>query len=363
MHHTFASNHELADQPPVSRFLLPLSGWVLQPLVQLDRHRPGVLAEIVGARSRKRQAIYAALAAGALDRAEDVSRALLGPTACWHGAVWPALLAEGLLTADPRAVVAGAYGTAPDGFLTLLSRAGPEPLRQTTYARLHAIYADRRQRRPQQALSAAEKLTDNLVDIVEILPDEALRPAVIGACRRPDDARIVAHCVHLAIQRGRSRADLAKQLSDLGPISTLFGLVNSLLRSFANVPHAPDVSAIPGADVLTSSAALDRAGRDNEDCLGNIPIAWATSMAEVFFVVLSGQDLIAQLHRTSAGHILTGVHRPSNHDVTARERNLACDLFEAAGFAVLASLRRTDDAQLVGAMMDGVQLQLDRLLD
>ena len=358
MHHTFASEDEFGGQPPVSRFLGPLSGWVLQPLIHLDRHRPGVLAEVANARSRKRQAIFAALAAGVLDRAEETAKALLGPSPSWHGAVWPALLGEALLTADPRAIVAAAYGVDPDGYLTLLSRAGPEPLRHTAYARLHTIYADPRQRRRGQVLSDTPKFNDAVLDLVEILPEEALRPVVINACRNLDDARIIAFCVGLALQRGRSRAEVAKQVSDMGPLSSHYGLVQALLRNFDASPNAPDLSAIPGAEVLTSPRALDQAGRDCEDCLGSPLIAWSTSMGEILYAVLHEQQLIVQLHALSTGWLLSAVHKPGNRVVLAKDRHIACALFEAAGFPVLTSLRRSDEAELVGRMMDGVRAQL-----
>ena len=86
-------------------------------------------------------------------------------------------------------------------------------------------------------------------------------------------------------------------------------------------------------------------------------------MCEIVYAILHGQKLIVQLHAMSSGWLVSGVHRPGNVAVSAADREFACAAFEAAGFPVLASLRRSDDAQLVGSMMDGVQAQLARLLD
>ena len=362
MHQTFATDRDLAEARPISRFLEGLSGWVLEPLLTLDRHRPGVLAEVLGARSRKRQAIYAALAAGALKRPQEFAE-LLGQGGSWHGAVWPALLAEALISADPQAIVATAYGSAPDGYLTLLAHAGAAPLRADAYVRLHRVYADPAQSRRQRVLSDLMRLTDSKLDIVEILPIEALRQSVLGACRSADDARVVAFAVGLALQRGRSRVEVAKQLSDIGRVSSCFGVVKALIENFGEAPSSPDLSMISGAEVLTSSDALRRAQRDLEVCLGSIPVAWATSTGEIVYAILHEQKLIVQLHALSAGWIVSAIHKPGNVAVLAADRHVACALFEGAGFPILASLRRGDDAQLVGAMMDGVQAQLARLLD
>ena len=362
MHDTFASTSDLALLPPVSPFLAPITGWVLQPLLQLDRHRPGLLAEVTAARTRKRQAIYAALATGALKRPQAYAD-LLGTSQSWHGAVWPALLAEALIITDPKVLVSTALECSPDGYLTLLARAGPAPLQEDAYARLHAIYVDPRQRRRQRVLSDSEKLTDELLDVVLILPEEALRANVVRACRSAEDAHTVAFAVQHAIAGGRTRIDVAKQLSDFGPRSTAFGAVKALIETFSHAARAPDLSAISGAEVLTSSEAIFRVGRELENCLASIPILWSTSMGEIVYAVLREQRLIVQLHAISGGWLLTGVHKAGNVTVLARERLIACAIFEGAGFPALESLKRSDDAQLVGARLDGVQAQLAFNLD
>ena len=247
----------------------PLTGWALPLLLRLDRHRPGMLGDMHVAMSRRRQVVFACLAQQAVDRPQPYGR-LLGEDHCgWHGADWLGLLGEALVTVDSRKLLKLAFGSLPDGLMPVLGRLGADPLAQSCYERLHAIYADPSKRRLQQLLSDLPRLTERKLDALELLPECAMHPAVLRIVKSPGDAQAVAAAVEVALAQSHATVgSIRKSVTDLTTASTLTKWVHGLLSGFDRPGDQPDVSALEGVVLLDSGEALREAGRQYGNCLG-----------------------------------------------------------------------------------------------
>ena len=339
---TFDHAREIVD-PPLS--LAPLSGWPLPHLFVLDQYRPGTIARLMGARARRRQAVYAALAAGAMARPQAFAQ-LLGPSASWHGAIWPALLAEALLTARPEDIVRTAFQSAPAGFVGALGRVGLDPLEEGSYVSLHAIYDDPSQRRRQQVLSSTAKLNDRKLAIIKMVPECCLRPQVLDVCRTLEDAADLQTAVNLALAHSdRSPAEVWSSVAEIGPLTRISVLIERLLRSFTSTVRQPDLGSWEGAIVIDTGSKLRAASRDFRNCLGAAQNLFGVVSGEVAFVSLEAPRVLLQLQSAGEAWCVTGVYGPENKALPGGERRWACNMAEAAGFPVLESVRREDEME------------------
>ena len=314
---------------------LPLTGWALLHFLDLDEARPGFLARMLRAGSRRRQTVYACLAAGALDRPREFAD-LLGYGMGWHGAVWPALLAEALLEAHPRDLLRTAFGSLPDGLLPLLARGGPDPLPQALYGRLYALYGDPRQRRRQRLLSDLPKLTEQRLNVVETLPPCVLHERIFPLARHLDEALEIAAAVEAALAfTPATSATIWKSVSDLGEGTRRAAWISTLLEGFDRTAAQPDVSAIPEARLLDTGAKLKAGGHDLRNCLGRLSHHIEVMHGRAAFAVLGEPEVVVTLRSVGEGWCVTALNGKGNEIVPDAHQGGICRRFSEAGFPIL----------------------------
>ena len=313
----------------------PLTGWTLPHFLRLDEARPGFLARMLRAGSRRRQTVYACLAAGALDRPREFAD-LLGNGGGWHGAIWPALLAEALLEAHPRDLLRTAFDSLPDGFLRALSKGGADPLPQALYARVHAIYGDPSQRRRHQLLSSQSRITATRVDVVEVLPECVLHERILPLARDVGEAHEIAAAVEAALTlTPATPGTIWKSVSDLGPETRRSTWIAGLLESFNKSLGQPDLAAIPEARLLDTGAKLREGGRELKNCLGKLSHHIEVMHGRAAFAVLGDPEIIVTMRRVGEGWCVSRMHVKSNDFVTDSQREKVCQRFVEAGFPML----------------------------
>ncbi|CAN1562545.1 hypothetical protein MCEMIH16_02731 [Caulobacteraceae bacterium] len=179
--------------PGARAFGIP-DGWVLDMAVQVDDACPGFLALVCRARLIWRQALWAALAAGASRNAELVFRAtgddrLLDAPArtvmTEFGLVAPKLTA--------REVIEASYGDCPQGWLGALGKLQGQAFQSPeSYAKLFRLYSsdDATDRKRRAVLDQCSALDDHRLEAILALTEPGLMaPAVLARFARPDDVR------------------------------------------------------------------------------------------------------------------------------------------------------------------------------
>ena len=309
-----------------------LSGWALPALIRLDEHRPGFLAVMHQTRSRRRQVVYAALAQDA-EGAPRRYAELLGDGHGWHGAIWPGLLAEALLTADHRDLLRVAYGSVPDGLLSLLTRCGPDPLPVGLYARLHALCGDPKQRRRRELLAAMPVLTPAKIEIVDRLPECVLHPNVLRLARSVDQAEQIAAAVNLALTYSPATpGSIWKSVSDLQPETRLPSWMAALLGSFDRSAAQPDISGLEGATLLDTGAKLRSAGRGYQNCLGRDEHVLDVMTGRCAFVALQEPPCVVILRPAGREWCVTGVYGRGNNRLLPEHEKVVREGLRTAGF-------------------------------
>ena len=314
---------------------LPLIGWALPHFLDLDEARPGFLARMVRAGSRRRQTVYACLAPGALERPQAFAP-LLGDGMGWHGAIWPALLAEALLEAHPRDLLRTAFGSLPDGLLPLLGRGGADPLPRALYGRLHALYSDPSQRRRQRLLSEAPRLTEGRVAAVEALPACTLHPRVFRIARSREEALEIAAAVESALAfSSATPASIWKSISDLAEDSGRSKWITNLLEGFDRPARKPCLDALPDARLLDTGAKLKKAGRDMRNCLGRSAHCLEVMHGRAAYVLIGEPQVVVVMRAVGDGWCTTRFYAEANGIVDEEQRLAISQRFADAGFPPL----------------------------
>ncbi len=311
---------------------LPLSGWALEQLVVLDEARPGLLAQLMRAGPKRHQTIYACLSAKAIDRPRSYAD-LLGDGRGWHGAIWPALLAEALLTARPRDLLQVSFGSVPDGLIGALGRCGPDPLPQAVYGRLHALYSDPTQTRRQRLLSSVTKMTEQRLGVVEALPECALHQKTLQLARHVEEAEEIAAAVDAAMRfSGATPGSIYKSLSDLSAKTSPTKWIDSLLTGFTLSARQPCLEALPDARLLDTGDKLRGGGRHLRNCLGQPRHCIEVMFGRAAYVVLGDPEVIAVMRALGDSWCVTRLYAAQNAEVPASQRVDTLTRLAEAGF-------------------------------
>lgn len=181
--------------------------WVLPVLIRLeaaaDRRLIGPVALAGGER---RSAVFAALAALESDRGLPPGLAGLSPKD----------LVEWLLSAPPAAIVTAVHGDVPE-LSAAVARIGDDPLEDPEdYVRLAGLLSGQepRARRQAQCLLQAERISSQLLRILDRLRETYLRPGVVSAIRTPEIADRIEQITDLLLQSCSrlTEEDLAQSL-------------------------------------------------------------------------------------------------------------------------------------------------------
>lgn len=119
----------------------PVAGWVVVPLSQVEDVRPGFIWSVMLSRPIWRQALFAALARGLIDRPDEF---LLQANGTMPSGNWTMILqqlADALLAMKPRSIIEASYGSCPDGLLGGLDKLGFAPEPQPFYPTFFDVFA------------------------------------------------------------------------------------------------------------------------------------------------------------------------------------------------------------------------------
>lgn len=258
-----------------------LLGWATDRLVQLDALAPGLLARVLTASPRSRQAILMVLATrlliadgeslGRADDGEDVNLAFV--------------LREG----RAREILTYALGDVPQGLLGALERLGGQPLGTiSSYVKLHGIFATAKHRRKAEALRHVGQITERMLHVLDALDDrwihaEALKrlPNVVAA---KDFNQAVAFAQ--AVCSKATDEAVATAIARLAPTSPLSSVVSRFVRRADRFPSHP-ITEDDDIRPLNSARDFITAARRYRNCLAK----------EMLDQALAGQVAFAEFRR------------------------------------------------------------------
>ncbi|MBB5773214.1 hypothetical protein HNP47_003239 [Brevundimonas vesicularis] len=237
-----------------------LLGWATDQLIKLDDQAPGLIARVLTAAPKRRQAIFAVLAA------HDLKGGVFGID---HD-LFPAPLAEVIRHGRASDILRHAFSQVPEGFSGLLERIGERPLaRPQDYMLLHGIAAG-------DSSVGIEALRDGRITgrklAVYSALDERWRHAnTLGRIDTPGDALTFNRAVDF-VQTVSARATdevVATAIAAMRPTSTLARLLDRLLRRADRLPDHPITAGDNELRPLASMRDLLEAGRKYRNCLAH----------------------------------------------------------------------------------------------
>ena len=300
-------------------------GWALDVACLFDKASPGFTAGYLRSGHRRRQIIHAAFAA-----MPSVARAV--GQAKPVGAVEIPSLDELdlLLRGREEVVIARHFGACPPGFLTALAKTGTQPELPPFYADLIAIMADRQDRTIARALAHLDRIDQERIEIVRILPDAWRLPGLIVKLRSLQDARKFLRSIELirqwcpAASHGAIEAGI-QRLSREGSVAKFIaGWVHR-----AAFPEGP-IRSSDTIEQIREGTELERMGRRMRNCLRD-QIEGILSNTSCFYLV-----------RDLAEPVIVHINRPSRQSDWVLE-----DVYVRNNLPVTTSLRRATEAILI----------------
>jgi hypothetical protein len=299
----------------------PFSGKYLQVAVDIDAGYPGYLRTALHGSDLVRQTRFAAYAeivtedAGALANRLAVVEA---SPAIRNTEADQAVIGRALAVLTPREIVEAIFKIAPDGFVGLLRRLGPDPLPDPAlYRKLHRLFASRDPADRARVLVLRQTpgtISHTQIAIVLALDPVLLHPRFARKIETLKEARelnaafgyVRAHC------SAATDEAIRQSISSFPETKIVEAFLRRWARRFDRLPF-PLVVHDPSLVVLDTGAALVDAGRRYDNCL-------ATKVPEVlvgrnlYIEVKTGtnRDLIAELRRTSRFWVLQMLYQRGN---------------------------------------------------
>lgn len=237
-----------------------LLGWATDQLIKLDDQAPGLIARVLTAAPKRRQAIFASLAARDLKCGDvDIGEGLFA-----------AEFAEVLRHGRASDILRHAFSQVPEGFSGLLERIGGRPLgRPQEYMLLHAIAAT-------DGPVGVEALRDGRITgrklaVYSALDERWRHGNTLGRIDTPGEALTFNRAVDF-VQAVSTRATdevVANAIAAMRPTSTLPRLLDRLLRRADRLPEHPIIAGDNELRPLTSMRELLEAGRKYRNCLAH----------------------------------------------------------------------------------------------
>lgn len=227
-----------------------LLGWATDQLIKLDDQAPGVIARALTAAPKRRQAIFAALAAHDLKGVLDSGGDPFTPP-----------FAEVIRHGRASDILRHAFSRVPEGFSGLLERIGDRPLnRPQDYMLLHAIAEG-------DGSVGAKALRDGRITGQKLAVYSALDARwrlanTLGRIDTPGEALTFNRAVDF-VQAVSTRATdevIANAIAAMRPTSTLPRLLDRLLRRADRLPEHPIAAGDNELRPLASTRELLEAG-------------------------------------------------------------------------------------------------------
>jgi hypothetical protein len=284
-----------------------LLGWATDSLVQLDGAAPGLLARVLTASPRSRQAIFTVLATRLLIAEHDEA---ISPQNDCEDVNLAFVLREG----RAREILAFAFGNVPSGWLGALERLGGQPLGTiSAYVKLHALFASPGHRSKAEALRHVGQITERMLHILDALDDrwihaEALRrlPNLVAA---KDFNQAVAFAQ--AVCSKATDDAVVTAITRLPPTSPLSSVVSRFIRRADRFPPHP-VTEDDEIRPLTSARDFITAARRYRNCLAKEMLDEALA-GHVAFAEFRGECIVEFRPLSLAkGWLLHEVHVKGN---------------------------------------------------
>ena len=310
-----------ATNRPGKDWFSPLSGWLLSTLVALEEDCGGTLLFAYKAGPLWRNAVAVAVATGSLDHHPETF--LLRA----HGEVdesrdAPSLRAQfatAIQNMKPQHIVEAALDVLPPSLCGSLKKIGNEPLTTAeAYKRLVDLLGstnaeDRARRRVLEQVN--ERLTDNLLQVIETVDRAVLTPTVVTRIHDAGEAhrlnarlRAIRQLCSTANDRSlRESADAMGSNFNAGSFARSWLARADRLEALGlPIDDAPDV-------VRINPAKAEDWGRRFRNCVSSYSHEMAAG-ASAFFVI-EALSVIVVLRLTDAGWMLVGVHTHGNGPV------------------------------------------------
>lgn len=308
-----STSSDFARQPPLTvrseynnpgDSFHPITGWPAPLLASLDESAPGFLVAMSRSKAVYRQAVFAALAAGIVERPTEFLERATGEEVTetpWHGVT--ADLALTLLHMTPQEIIAASYRSVGDGLLGALGRVGYEPLgTSNAYPRLNDLLGGRGDRRRVRALQHGGRIHDRLLDVVERLDPALLHPNVVRKIRTTTHAEQANETLRLVQQVNSAATSEAiwKSSSDLGDGTGLTDWLRRFLLKCDRFPDSPLGIGDAELVALRSGSELEDAGHRYSNCLATKVLQVLSGRVYFYeFTVLPGA--IVSFHRLTCG--------------------------------------------------------------
>ena len=308
------------DVPPVAsvpgkRRLMPFdAAWALELTRTFDLRRPGFFREIFEARFKHRQAVFAAWATGILDHPGAFVEAATGRSASRDLDTLLAEVADLLMTLAPRDIVGAAFGSAaPDGYISCLSRAGPEPLKPGDYAILFSMFREPQHARRRLILNHWPRITSATVEVVQRLHPTLLHQNVLMRIRSGEQAAMASDIASLALEFSSTTtaSSISKAASDLGPRTMLSTFLKQLLATIDQLPASPVQTDPMILRPIQTKQQFGEISATFANCLDQ-KIWQHFSGKAAFFLYLPEPQAIAVLIKTQDRWVLSRVHAKLN---------------------------------------------------
>jgi hypothetical protein len=321
-----------ATNRPGKDWFAPLSGWLLSTLIRLEEDCSGTLLFAYKAGPLWRNAVAVAVATGNLDHHPEtfLLRAYGSVDESRDAPSLRAQFAMAIQTMKPQQIVEAALDVLPPSLCGSLKKIGNELFTTPeAYKRLIDLLSstnaeDRARRRVLEQVN--ERLTDNLLQIIETVDLAVLTPTVVTRIHDAVDAhrlnaglRAVRKLVSTATDKSlRESADAMGSNFNAGSfVRSLLARADILEPLGLPIDDAPDVIRINPI----SSEDWGRRFRNCVSSYANEMVAGASA-----FFVIEALSVIVVLRLTDAGWMLVGVHTHGNGPVpravveTAKDR-------------------------------------------
>jgi hypothetical protein len=321
-----------ATNQPGKDWFAPLSGWLLSTLVVLEEDCGGTLLFAYKAGPLWRNAVAVAVATGNLDHHPQtfLFRAYGSVDESRDAPSLRAQFAKAIQTMKPQQIVEAALDVLPPSLCGSLKKIGHEPFTTAqAYKRLVDLLGstnaeDRARRRVLEQVN--ERLTDNLLQVIETVDLAVLTPTVVTRIHDAGEA----HRLNARLRAIRQLCSTATDQSLRESAVTMGSNFNagSFARSWLGRADRLEPLGLPIDDapdvIRINPAKAEDWGRRFRNCVSSYTHEMAAG-ASAFFVI-EALSVIVVLRLTDAGWMLVGVHAHGNGPVarviveTAKDR-------------------------------------------
>lgn len=333
-----------ATSQPGKDWFAPLSGWLLSTLVGLEEDCGGTLLFAFKSGPLWRNALAVAVAMGALDHLETfLLRAHAEVDESRDAPSLRAQFASAVQNMKPQQIIEAALDVLPPSLCGSLKKIGNETLTTVqAYKRLVDLLGStnaegRARRRVLEQVN--ERLTDNLLQVIETVDLAVLTPTVVTRIHDAVDVhrlnaglRAVRKLVSTATDKSlRESADAMGSNFNAGSfVRSLLARADILEPLGLPIDDAPDVIRINPI----SSEDWGRRFRNCVSSYANEMVAGASA-----FFVIEALSVIVVLRLTDAGWMLVGVHTHGNGPVPRAVVETAKEKLSALGILCILPIK------------------------